>query len=173
VLYVAYFGSETNVVALLWYLEHVHPLVKAGVPGYVLTVVGRGDLSPFSKYRDKSIEFVGEVAALAPYIEQARVGIAPALGGSGLRGKINQYAVMGVPCVVSPIAVRGLAYQDGASIFVAEAPEVFAERCVQLLADLDLNDRMGQAARTQCLDHYSWQSKWASIRKIYQLELVT
>lgn len=172
VLYVAYFGSETNVVALLWYLEHVHPLIKAEVPGYMLTVVGRGDMSPFAKYHDKSIEFVGEVPALAPYIQQARVGIAPALGGSGLRGKINQYAVMGVPCVVSPIAFRGLSYQEGTSIFIAETPEIFADRCIRLLTDLDLNDRMGQAARTHCLEHYSWQSRWQSIRKIYQLERV-
>ncbi len=172
ILYVAYFGSETNVVALLWYLEHVHPLVKARVPGYVLTVVGRGDLSPFSKYRDKSIEFVGEVPAIAPHIKEARVSIAPALGGSGFRGKVNQYAVLGCPCVVSPIAFKGLSYQDGVNIFIAETPEIFADRCIQLLTDLELNDRMGKAARQLCMDRYSWSSKWAAIRKIYKLEEV-
>lgn len=170
VLYVAYFGSETNVVALRWYLEHVHPLIKARVPGYMLTVIGRGDMSPFARYRDSSTEFVGEVAALAPHIQQARVGIAPALGGSGLRGKVNQYAVLGVPCVVSPIAFKGLTYQDGASIFIAETPETFAERCISLLTDLDLNDHMGGAARKHCLEHYSWPSKWGTLRRIYKLE---
>lgn len=169
-LYIAYFGSETNVLALHWYLEHVHPMVKAFVPGYVLTVVGRGDLSPFQKYQDQSIEFVGEVETLAPYIEKARVGIAPALGGSGFRGKVNQYAVVGCPCVVSPIAFKGLSYQDGVNIFVAETPETFADRCIQLLTNLELNDRMGAAARKLCMERYSWQSKWASIRKIYKLE---
>jgi len=170
IIYVAYFGSETNVLALRWYLEHVHPLVKARVPEYTLTVVGRGDLSPFAKYRDKSINFVGEVPSIAPHIRQARVSIAPALGGSGFRGKVNQYAVLGCPCVVSPIAFKGLAYQDGMSIFVAETPELFADRCIQLLTDLDLNDRMGQAARRLCLDRYSWASKWPAIREIYKLQ---
>ena len=170
VLYVAYFGSETNVRALLWYLEHVHPLVKARVPDYVLTVVGRGDLSPFSKYRDKSIEFVGEVPAIAPYIKEARVGIAPALGGAGFRGKVNQYAVLGCPCVVSPVAFKGLSYQDGVSIFIAETPKAFADRCIQLLTDLEFNERMGKAARQLCIARYSWLSKWAAIRKIYKLE---
>jgi glycosyltransferase involved in cell wall biosynthesis len=170
VLYLAYFGSKTNVIALRWYLEHVHPLVKVGVPSYVFTVVGRGDLSPFFKYRDNSIELVGEVPTIAPYIKDARVGIAPALGGAGFRGKINQYAVLGLPCVVSPIAIKGLAYQDGVNIFIAEKPDTFADRCVRLLIDLDLNDRMGQAARKLCIDRYSWQSKWAAIRQIYKLE---
>jgi glycosyltransferase involved in cell wall biosynthesis len=170
ILYVAYFGSETNVRALLWYLDNVHPLIKTKVPDYILTVVGRGDLSPFSKYRDKTIEFVGEVAALAPYIKNARVGIAPALGGSGFRGKVNQYAVLGCPCVISPIAFKGLSYQNGVNIFIAETPKIFADRCIQLLTDLELNDRMGRAARKLCMERYSWQSKWAAIRKIYKLE---
>ena len=169
VLYIAYFGSDTNVVALRWYLDNVHPIVKNKVPDYVLTVIGRGDLSPFSEYRDTSIEFVGEVAELAPYIQESRVGIAPALTGSGLRGKINQYSIFGVPSVVSPIAFDGLEYKDGVNIFVSEKPTLFAERCCQLLTDLDLNDRMGQSARDLCLDSYTWQSKWESIREIYGL----
>lgn len=172
ILYLAYFGSETNVIALRWYLEHVHPLVKVSVPDYKFTVIGRGDLSSFFKYRDNSIELVGEVPAIAPHIKEARVGIAPALGGSGFRGKINQYAVLGLPCVVSPIAIKGLAYQDGVNIFVAETPETFAGQCVRLLTDLDLNDRMGQAARRLCIDRYSWQSKWTAIREIYKLESI-
>jgi glycosyltransferase involved in cell wall biosynthesis len=170
VLFVAYFGSETNVSALRWYLDNVHPIVKAAVPAYVLTIVGRGDLSAFSNYRDSSIEFVGEVDAVAPYIQAARVGIAVALSGSGFRGKVNQYAILGVPSVVSPIAHKGLAYQDGKNIFVAEKPGVFAEKCVQLLTDFELNDRMGRLARELCLANYTWQSKWPEICSIYNLE---
>jgi len=170
ILYVAYFGSETNVIALRWYLANVHNLVKKQVPDYVLTVVGRGDLSAFSDYKDSSVELVGEVPTLAPYIQESRLGIAPALSGSGFRGKINQYTILGVPCVVSPISSKGLAYRDGENIFVADNPDVFAERCSLLLTDLELNDRMGKAARNLCLRRYTWQSKWNTIRKIYNLE---
>lgn len=169
IIFVAYFGSPTNVAALRWYLDNVHPLVKAAVPTYVLTIVGRGDLSSFSSYQDNSIEFVGEVDAVAPYIREARIGIAVALSGSGFRGKVNQYAILGVPSVVTPIAHKGLAYQDGENIFVAKQPGVFAERCIRLLTDLELNDRMGLAARELCLKNYSWQSKWPAIRDIYNL----
>lgn len=170
VLYVAYFGSETNVLALRWYLENVHPLVLAQTPDYVLTIVGRGDLSSFEHFRGPNVEFVGEVPAIAPYIRDAGVGIAPALGGSGFRGKVNQYAVLGVPSVVSPIAFKGLAYQDNVNIFIAGTPELFAKRCVQLLTDLTLNDEMGASARSQCLERYSWASKWPTIKKTYGIE---
>ncbi|MEA9598533.1 methyltransferase domain-containing protein [Polynucleobacter sp. AP-Sanab-80-C2] len=170
VIYIAYFGSETNVRALLWYLENVHPFVRGRVPEYIFTVIGRGDLSPFSKFRsDPSIEFIGEVPDLLSHLRKARVGIAPALGGSGFRGKVNQYAALGCPCVASPIALKGLSYKDGIDIFIGRTPEVFAERCVQLLTNLELNDRMGQAARKLCMERYLWPSKWDAIKKIYNL----
>lgn len=170
ILYVAYFGSETNVEALRWFLDNVHPLIRAKVPGYVLSVVGRGDLTAFANDRHESIEFVGEVPAIAPHVSKSRVGIAPALSGSGFRGKVNQYAVMGVPSVVSSIAMKGLSYRHGRDIFVEDLPEDFANRCISLLVDTELNDQMGAAARRQCIDKYSWESKWPALRKIYGLE---
>ena len=170
-MYVAYFGSDTNIQALRWYLDHVHPLVKMAVPNYKLAVVGRGDMGAFSSYfHDKSVEFVGEVDAIAPEIARARVGIAPALSGSGLRGKVNQYAILGVPSVVSPISHKGLAYKDGENIFVAETPASFAQACTALLLDTDLNAKMADSARLLCLERYSWESKWPAVRKVYLLD---
>jgi SAM-dependent methyltransferase/glycosyltransferase involved in cell wall biosynthesis len=169
ILYLAYLGSETNVLALFWYLDHVHPIIKARVPGYTFSVVGRGDLTPFRKYRDTSVDFVGEVPTIAPAIKDARVAIAPALSGSGFRGKVNQYAILGCPSVISPISHRGLRYRDEESVFVAETPELFAERCIQLLTDFTLNDQMGLAARELCIQQYSWASKWPVIRECYGL----
>jgi glycosyltransferase involved in cell wall biosynthesis len=170
IIYIAYFGSETNVIALKWFLENVHPFIKEKVPGYVLSVVGRGDLSSFKKFLDSSVDLVGEVPEIAPYISEARVGIAPALGGSGFRGKVNQYAVLGVPCVVSPIGLKGLAYTDEKNVCVAETANDFADDCIRLLTNLEFNDRVATAARQLCLGRYSWQSKWPQIRKVYGMK---
>ncbi|MEG6512200.1 glycosyltransferase [Desulforamulus ruminis] len=170
IVYVAYFGSETNVLALRWYLDHVHPHVKARVPEYRLSVVGRGDLTSFAGYDEASIKLVGEVPSIAPYIEQAKVGIAPALSGAGFRGKVNQYAIFGIPSVVSPIALTGLAYIDTESIFVADSPELFSQRCIELLTDNVLNTQIGTKARSVCLNQYTWESKWTDICDIYNLE---
>jgi len=170
VIYVAYFGSQTNVNALKWYLENVHNRIVEAVPDYKLVVVGRGNLSSFEAYRGPQVELVGEVSALTPYIKSAKIGIAPALGGSGFRGKVNQYAVLGIPAVVSPIALQGLVYHDGESVFVADASSDFADRCIQLLSDDDLNDRMAHEARKLCMKNYSWESKWPQISEVYGLQ---
>ena len=170
VLYLAFFGSNTNLMALRWYLDNVHPIIKANVPDYVLTIVGKGDLTAFESYQDKSIEFIGEVNEISPYIQNSRVGIAPALSGSGFRGKVNQYSIFGVPSVISRISSHGLAYKDSEHIFITEIPEVFANKCIQLLVDLELNDRMGLAARELCLTKYTWEAMWPSIYEIYNLK---
>jgi 2-polyprenyl-3-methyl-5-hydroxy-6-metoxy-1,4-benzoquinol methylase/glycosyltransferase involved in cell wall biosynthesis len=170
IIYVAYFGSQTNINALIWFLEKVHPLIKQKVPDYLLSVVGRGDMLPFQRYRDNCLELVGEVPEIAPHILEARVGIAPGLGGAGLRGKVNQYAVLGVPCVVSPVALQGLAYTDEKNVCVAEAPEKFAADCVRLLTDMDFNRYIAQAARSLSIERYSWQSKWPQICSAYAVK---
>jgi glycosyltransferase involved in cell wall biosynthesis len=173
VLYVAYFGSQTNVDALRWYLDEVHPAVAARVPDYKFVVVGRGDLSAFAGYAGPAVEFVGEVPRLAPHIEAARVGIAPALSGSGFRGKVNQYALFGVPTVVSPISAKGLAYQAGKDILLGRSPQEFADHCVSLLLDDQRNLSIGAAARATCAAKYTWESKWPTVERLYEIPRVT
>ena len=169
IIFVAYFGSETNIAALHWYIDKVHPRIKTKVTNYTLWVVGRGDLSTF-RGSDESIEIIGEVPFLGSSICQAKVGIAPALSGSGFRGQVNQYAIFGVPSVISPIAAMGLAYENGVDAFVAESPENFADRCISLLLDSDLNMAMGRKARQTALSHYSWESRLGAIKQAYRLE---
>ncbi len=170
VLYVAYFGSATNINALKWFLTQVHPFIHAAHPDYRLQVVGRGDISAFNGYASDYVELVGEVPKLAPYLQAAKVGIAPALSGGGFRGKINQYAIYGVPVVASGIAAEGLAYQDGHDIFIADQARQFAERCIRLLCENDLNKTMGQRARERVFTQYTWESRMDAIKEIYHLE---
>jgi glycosyltransferase involved in cell wall biosynthesis len=169
IIYVAFFGSKTNILAMKWYLDKVHPLIKKKVPDYMLHVVGRGDLSVFAGYQDEAVILVGAVPSLGHYINEAKVGIVPALGGAGLRGKMSQYAIFGVPCVASPIAVKGSAYKDGVDIYITEVPEIFAAHCITLLTNEEINKRIGETARQTVLQNYTWKSKMDIIRKIYAL----
>lgn len=165
VVFVAFFGSTTNMDALKWYLEEVHALVLAAVPQYRFQVVGRG-IEPGSIQGD-ALDVVGEVARIEPCLEGAWVGIAPALSGAGLRGKINQYAIASVPCVASTLAAEGLAYQDGESICLAGDAAAFAKQCIRLLSYPQENMEMGLAARKVCLSHYVWEAKTDQISQLY------
>lgn len=168
VVFLAYFGSQTNLDALAWYLRDVHPHVKAAHPGYRLRIAGRG-LHGLPEGTDENVDLVGEVDSLEAELGHAWVGIAPALGGAGLRGKINQYAIAGVPCVASTLAGKGFAYTPGRSIRLADDASQFARACIDLLANPEQNREMGRLAREVCLREYSWDSRLPALRRIFSL----
>jgi len=173
-LYLAYFGSQTNVDALKWFLERVHPLIRKAVPDYRFRVVGRGDLSVIrQQFTDPSIEYVGEVTDIAPEIRSASVGVAPALYGAGFRGKINQYSVLNLPCVASGLAISGLGYESEKNILRADTDKEFAAACIRLLTDEALNKRIGANAFEYCQKKYSWLSRWEKICSIYGLSSIS
>lgn len=173
VCYVAYFGSNTNRHALKWYLEKVHPLVLSAVPDYTFSIIGRGPVDDILNDGFKNVVHIGEVERIAPHIAKAAVGIAPAFFGSGFRGKINQYAIMGVPCVASPLAAEGLAYVKEESILIAEDAVSFAHAIIGILTNAELREKLSQAAREVALENYSWDSKWESIAKTYGVSAKT
>jgi hypothetical protein len=170
IVFFAYYGSRTNQEAVNWFIDKVHPAICRALPSYRLRVVGHGIDEPLLKScAIGQVEVIGAVTTIADALDGAAVGISPALSGAGVRGKIHQYAALGLPCVASPIACEGLSYKDGDSIFIANDAHQFAEACIALLQDKSLRERVRHKAMTVCRDHYQW-SKWrVEIASIYEL----
>lgn len=169
-VFLAYFGSKTNRDALIWFVRYVHPLIRRYEPDYVLNVVGRGvDEELMGTCQVDGINFVGSVDLVEKELALACGGIAPALAGAGVRGKIHQYASVGLPCVTTNIAASGLKYEDGKSILIADSPGAFANQCLVLLKNSDLRTRIGQEAREVCVNHYTWRSMIKDVEAIYNL----
>jgi len=171
VVFVAYFGSRTNQEALEWYCGFVHPRLRSEFPDYVLRVVGRGlDTSLVRSCTGDGIEFLGPVDDIADVLRESDMGIAPAIMGAGVRGKIHQYAVVGLPCVASALASEGLDYVSGESILIAEKDTDFIEHCRTLLSDGNVRRKMGSLAKEVCARHYSWHVMKTSISTVYELD---
>lgn len=171
VVFLAYFGSKTNQEALSWFYREVHSRIRKAVLGYRLKVVGRG-LSETLKSDCSAydIDYIGPVEKVREGLQGAMVGIAPALSGAGMRGKIHQYAALGMPCVASPIACEGLQYKHDESILVADSAHDFAAACISLLQNADLREKVGMRARELCLNQYQWPSQAEKIVAVYELD---
>lgn len=170
IVFVAYFGSQTNRDALRWYCQEVHPEVRLRMPAYRLLVVGRGqDEALRSVCSAEGVDFLGEVTSIGDTLQVANIGIAPALSGAGVRGKVHQYAAAALPCVASRIACEGLEYVPGSSILLADDAGQFAQYCLSLLEDPAASHQMGSAAQAICLQHYTWQTVHAAISDVYKL----
>jgi glycosyltransferase involved in cell wall biosynthesis len=168
-VFAAYFGSETNRYGLQWYLENVHPQVLDAVPNYDLAIVGRGDTAELQAFASRNVHFVGEAPNLAPVLEQAKAGLVLALNGSGFRGKINQYAICGLPAISTSLGATGLSYERGKDIMIADGVDAFAQACISMLTDPAKGEALAAAARQRAIDHYSWSGIWPRIEAIYGL----
>lgn len=169
-VFAAYFGSETNRYGLQWYLKNVHPLVLAAVPDYNLAVVGRGDTSSLEGLAASSVHFIGEAPNLAPVLEQAKAGLVLALNGSGFRGKINQYALCGLPAISTTLGATGLCYEPGEDILVADGVVEFSKACIDLLLNDDMGASLAAKARQRALEYYSWDGIWPRVAVVYGLQ---
>lgn len=170
IVFFAYFGSRTNQEALYWYIREVHSVIGRVLPNYRLRVVGGGIDEPLLRLcAVGQVDVVGSVPTIVEALSGALVGIAPALSGAGVRGKIHQYAALGLPCVASPIACEGISYMDGESIYIANDQHEFAQACIALLQDKSLRERIRDQAMAVCRNHYQW-SRWRpEIASIYEL----
>ena len=169
IVFFAFFGSQTNRDALGWYCNQVHPLIRKQHPSYVFKVVGRGlDRTLIDSCAHPGVEFIGEVESIEDGIIGAAVAIAPALTGAGVRGKIHQYAMLKVPCVATSLACKGLDYQDGESIMLADSPKAFAEACSNLLLNPRLRASIAENSRALCLRRYTWSALSERILSAYK-----
>jgi len=172
VVFFAYFGSRTNQEALNWFIKEVHPAICREMPNYRFRLVGHGIDESFFKFGSvEQIEVLGPVSTIANALDGAAIGIAPALSGAGVRGKIHQYAMLGLPCVASPIACEGLSYKDGESIFIANTSHEFAEACISLLQNKKLREKVREKAKITCQNHYQWPAWRAEITSVYELNI--
>jgi glycosyltransferase involved in cell wall biosynthesis len=171
IVFSAFFGSLTNREALKWFCRYVHPALRKKFPDYIFRVVGRGlDEELLRVCAGDGIEFVGQVDVISEILQHASIGIAPALSGSGVRGKIHQYSAMGLPCVASTLAGEGLTYVPGESILLARNAAEFIEQCAKLLNDANFRKQIGDLARDVVTNNYRWGRLAKSISHAYGLE---
>jgi glycosyltransferase involved in cell wall biosynthesis len=147
-LFVGGFWHVPNGDAMLWFTEQIWPLIHAHAPDLVFRIAG-ADPTPevLALGRQPGVEVLGHVPDLAPQFDRARVFVAPLRFGAGMKGKVGQSLVHGLPVVATPVGAEGMALEDGQHLLVAETAEEFADRVLTLLRDdalwgrLQLNGR--------------------------------
>jgi polysaccharide biosynthesis protein PslH len=157
---VMFLGSmdwPANIDGVEWFCAEVWPSVRAAVPDARFQVVGRKPPARIQRLASDSVEIVGGVESVVPYLRNAPVFIVPLRIGGGTRLKIYEAMAAERAIVSTRVGAEGLDYADGRDIVIADAPREFADAVIRLLRDRASREAIGRAAG-ETAARYDWSS---------------
>jgi glycosyltransferase involved in cell wall biosynthesis len=168
VLFTGVMGYAPNVDAAVFLARRVLPFVRAELPDARLALVGR---DPSRDVRALAavdgVEVVGEVPEMRPWLSKARVYACPMVSGTGIKNKLLEAMANGLPCVATPLAVRGLDVGSGRELLIATDEKALAANLLSVLTDERLAERIGAAAREYVLRHHGWNAVGRAYENLY------
>lgn len=155
ILFVGGFRHPPNVDAVLWFLDHVWPLIRQALPELEFTIVGSNMPDTINSLSRPGVKIAGFVADIEPMLDAARISVAPLRYGAGVKGKLNQAMAHGLPVVATGVAAEGMDLKCGEELLVADSPEAFAAAVVRLYGDESLWQRLAAGGRNNIHRHFS------------------
>jgi glycosyltransferase involved in cell wall biosynthesis len=149
-LFLGSFRHPPNLLALDWFARLVLPRVIEKCPQARLIVAG-SDPPPRHALPDipGAIEILGFVEDVREPLGRYALFVCPILSGSGMRVKLLEAFAAGITVVSTRLGAEGLAAKDGELCALADDPEGFAQRIVDLFADSERSWKMAQRARAE------------------------
>ena len=156
---------EANADGLCWFLDDVWPRIAAARPDARFVIGGKNpppDLLARVQAADR-VEAVGFVEDPEDWLARARVVVAPLRFGSGMKLKVVEALMRGVPCVTTSVGAESIDATDGVELAIADAPEDNAHRVLALLEDEARWTAMRDAARALARATYTWDAVGADL----------
>ncbi len=156
-----------NYNAIIWFLENCWTQLREADEEYTLEIVGL-----WSEYNIKKItsnyygvSFRGYVDDLSDAIKGS-IMIVPIQIGSGIRMKILEASIRGIPFVSTSVGAEGIPVENGVHCFIADEPEVFVQSILKL-RDVSLQERFVSNSRKLIQDNFSINSLRTNRLSIY------
>ncbi len=143
-----------NVDAVLWFVEHVWPLIIAKQPGAIFCIVGGNPSNEvMALAKDKSIVVTDRVHDVRPFIEKAQCVVAPLQIARGIQNKVLEAMSLNKAIVVTSMAMEGINAQPSEGVVITDDKDAYAQACLALL-----NEQPKELTNRQwILEHFTWQ----------------
>lgn len=125
--------------------------------GIGLQVVGEAEPAYLETLRRRfpTVDFVGRVDDVRPYMRQARLALVPdLLGGFKLKGL--DYVFNRLPILAMRIALPGMPLEDGKNIGLFDSHAAMADGVVEVVDDFPRLNAWQAAAYDACADRFDW-----------------
>jgi len=158
-----------NIAAAGFLAQRVLPLVRARRPEVELLIVGRSPVQEVvALERLGGVRVAADVPDVTEWLASASVYVCPMRSGTGIKNKVLEAMANALPCVVTPLALRGLNAAPGRDVLVGESPEELSGQIVRLVDDVALARRIGEAARAYVVPSHDWTAVARCYEDLYR-----
>jgi len=148
-----------NIDAVSWFAREVMPLVRQRQPRARFYVVGMNPApTVMALAANESVVVTGKVADVRPYLQHARVAVAPMRVARGIQNKAFEAMAMARPLVASSAVAQGIVAAPGVEFEIAADAREYAQKVLALM-DVATGNAMGQRARRRIVADYNWDVK--------------
>ncbi|KAF1017632.1 MAG: N-acetylglucosaminyl-diphospho-decaprenol L-rhamnosyltransferase [Stenotrophomonas maltophilia] len=168
-VFVGGFRHPPNLDAMTWFIGEVFPLLRAQLPQVQLHCIGAGatDALLALAATRPGVHMHGFVEDIVPYMDGARIAIAPLRFGAGVKGKINLSMAHGQPVVGTTCAVEGMHLRAGHDVLVADDAAGFAAAVARLYQDAALWQQLSQAGLANVAEHFSLDAARTTVQRVF------
>jgi sugar transferase (PEP-CTERM/EpsH1 system associated) len=154
-----------NVDAACWFASKILPAIRAAVPSARFYVVGMNPSPTVAELgRRPAVVITGRVPDVRPYVQHARLVVAPLRVARGIQNKALEAMAMGRPVLVSAAAAAGLSGEPGTDYAVADDAADFVRKAVALMTEGA--EAMGRRARERIVAERSWAHNLATFEQL-------
>lgn len=148
--FVGGFWHAPNGDAVCWFVERILPLIQRQMPNTLFSVAGANPGVKVMALSDRpGIKILGHVPDLKPLFNRHRVFVAPLRFGAGMKGKVGQSLIHGLPVVSTQVGAAGMGLENERHVLLAEDEQTFASQVLRLLRDDHLWRRLSVAGAKQ------------------------
>jgi sugar transferase (PEP-CTERM/EpsH1 system associated) len=145
-----------NVDAVCWFAAEALPRIAARLPAIRFYIVGmKPSPAVAALARDPRIVVTGRVPDVRPYVQHARLVVAPLRLARGIQNKVLEAMAMARPVLVSTAAAAGLGGRAGDEFETARDADEFVGKALALL-DGPAGEAMGRRARARVCAERDW-----------------
>lgn len=167
-IFIGIMGSLFNQRSILYFNDEIYPSIKESFPNIKLYIVGKNPSEEIIQLTaDKSVIVTGYVEDVRPYLARASVVTLP-VHGYGIKTRILEAMAMGKPVVTSSEGIHGINVTPEENIIIADEPEEFARRVIELLNNEGLREKIGTNARKLMEEEYSWEKMADMLNEVLQ-----
>lgn len=157
-----------NIDAVVWFAREVLPQLRRDDRSIRFYIVG---MNPAPSVRalaaDRGTTVTGRVEDVRPYLQHARVVVAPLRVARGIQNKVLEAMAMAKPVVLGAAAAGALSVELGVDLQAAREPLEFAAK-VRDLMEPSRGRAMGCRARARVLRDYAWAASLARLDELLE-----